>query len=198
MTFVAYNDLTMLLSLESKRQGHGSEDAIGLLVACHTRIRSFTQTALRLSQAGRAPVNEIADAAAAVHRYFTVALPLHVQDEDISLAERLAPVATEAVLEDLVLLAGQHREIEALVDELVPQWHALMNEPRRLAKMAPSLQEDTMRLDELFQEHLALEEQRVFPASKTLMTIPEQLALAKDIRDRRARSMEESTAQGRR
>ena len=85
----------MLLSIETKRRGPVEEDAVGLLVACHARIRSFTATALRLSQAVGAEPSEVADVAGAVHRYFTVALPLHVEDED-----RVARRSDEARLPD--------------------------------------------------------------------------------------------------
>src|SRR4051812_30710357 len=70
------------------------EPLLAALLDCHSRIRRFSTLAIRLAEAD-APPNEIAETAAAVHRYFTVALPLHAADEDLSIAPRLAVVAPE-------------------------------------------------------------------------------------------------------
>jgi len=60
-----------------------------LLLACHVCIRAFTALAGRLASADPAPDAEVAAAAQRVHRYHFVALPLHQEDEERSIAPRL-------------------------------------------------------------------------------------------------------------
>ena len=57
-------------------------DAVDLLLECHQRIRAFLDLADRLGPPGPDPAQAVADAAARVHRYFTLALPLHARDEE--------------------------------------------------------------------------------------------------------------------
>src|SRR5574341_1715069 len=84
-------------------------DAVDLLLECHQRIRSFLGLALRLGEAWAAEPAEVADAAARVHRYFALALPLHAQDEDQSIAPRLRG-RDRAVDHELEIVAREHRE----------------------------------------------------------------------------------------
>src|SRR5512135_2411098 len=60
-----------------------------MLLACHQRIRHFSGVAVKLAHAHGVAENEIVQAAAGLHRYFTVALPLHEADENLSLHPRL-------------------------------------------------------------------------------------------------------------
>jgi len=60
-----------------------------LLLACHVCIRAFTALAGRLASADPAPDAEVAAAAQRVHCYHFVALPLHQEDEERSIAPRL-------------------------------------------------------------------------------------------------------------
>src|SRR5947209_5155592 len=96
-----------------------------LLLACHERIRHFLALAGQLCESA-APAAEVAAAAAAVHRYFTVALPLHALDEDESLAPRLLrldlPAAVRAAIGPMT---AQHGPIEAAIEAAAPLWQAL-------------------------------------------------------------------------
>src|SRR5688500_10721731 len=65
-------------------------ELIELLAACHERMRRFVRVAQSVADASpTVPATEVADAAASVHRYFTVAFPLHGIDEEASLIPRL-------------------------------------------------------------------------------------------------------------
>ena len=57
-------------------------DAVDLLLECHARIRHFLALARRLGEARGESPTALSDTAAQVHRYFTLALPLHAQDEE--------------------------------------------------------------------------------------------------------------------
>ena len=151
--------------------------ARGLLLDCHERIRKFSGIALRLSGGEDHPANEVREAAAAVHRYFTVALPLHEADEEQTLTPRLSGDA-------LLTMAREHREAEALLrEELVPRWVRLMDAPTdralRLATADPA-----RRLSALMERHLALEEQTIFPGIDALPA-DVQAAMLAEMRGRR-------------
>ena len=155
----------------------GGGDAVDDLMACHGRILRFVDLSARL--AGGGPAAEVAEAAAAVHRYFSVALPLHAEDEDASLVPRLLQVAPElrgAIEETL----AEHRLIEELLGELVPLWADVAGAPaRRLADGAS-------RLAALFAPHLEREERLLFPAARERLSPGELAALRGEIRARRA------------
>ena len=78
----------------------GPDDPVDLLLACHMRIRHFGQLASALPGAQEAGAADVIDAAQRLHRYFTVALPLHVADEDESVRPRLDAHAPPPGLRD--------------------------------------------------------------------------------------------------
>lgn len=150
------------------RIGHREEprpdDVVGPLLDCHARIRAFTGIAERIA-AGEGTPTEVADAAACVERYFRVALPLHVADEELSLRPRLldAPLAARVHLA-LDAMTEEHGAIEALVATLLPRWVALAARPLELAALAPALAGDSKDLRRRFDVHLEQEERVLFPA----------------------------------
>lgn len=143
--------------------GHakGAEDGpLLLLQGCHKRIRAFTALALRLLEAEAVPAEEVREAAASVRRYFTEALPKHVEDEERSLAPRLEERLPQRTLS---MMTSQHREIEAELAELSRLWPALESAPAELPRLALDLRSPTLRMAGLWEPHLALEEREIFP-----------------------------------
>jgi iron-sulfur cluster repair protein YtfE (RIC family) len=156
----------------------GADTPAGLLLDCHARIRRFGALAVRLAEES-APEAEVGEAAAAVHRYFTRALPLHVADEEQSLAPRLRRFAPDT-LDALATMEREHREHAALLARLVPEWEKLARSPAgRGATLA-----DAQRLLAALEAHLAAEESAVIPS---LSRVPpaEAQAFAGEMRARR-------------
>ena len=182
--------IEMLVSIDTRRPRSEKDDAVSLLIACHARTRAFCSTALRLSRASNAPASNVAEVANAVLRHFTVSLPLHIEDEDVSIASRLLPIATRSTLADLKTLARQHRLLDWLVAELVPQWQTLIREPQQLRRLARRLERDTTHVRDLFQVHHVLEEESIYPTLEWSTSTHERLALAREIRERRAAVMQ--------
>ena len=150
-------------------------DAVDMLLACHQRIRHFTAIAARLADAGDALPPEIANAAEAVHRYYSIALPLHEADENDSVYPRLRRSLTDAgELASLQAMVDQHGPIDEVVARLIPRWAELQASPERLGAHAAQLRADAARLQELWEEHLALEERIVFPLLRARLS-PEDL-----------------------
>src|SRR4051794_17871981 len=106
--------------VEMGTRKRGSDTPAGLVLSCHERIRSFLTLAARVA-AGDAPASEIAEAVARLHRYFMVALPLHVADEEQSIEPRLLAHAP-ALAEPIARMRTEHQAAQRLVDELTPAW----------------------------------------------------------------------------
>ena len=96
------------------------EDALDLLLGCHQRIRHFTVTAKNLAHAQGATHDEIRMAAAGVHRYYSVSLPLHEADEEDSVRPRLDALDDERVHHALAAMHDQHQAIDESIERLLP------------------------------------------------------------------------------
>lgn len=173
----------MLHSLGHKREP-APDDVVGALMACHEKIRSFSALALRLATLEAAP-SDVASAAEAVARYFRVALPLHVADEDLSIAPRLVGAITEArVLDAIEVMKAEHVTIESTLESLLPRWESLAREPSAIEGIRSALAADAAELSKRFDAHLEAEERLIFPAIREHLAI-EGLAIRGEMRGRR-------------
>lgn len=82
-----------MLARLSKGPTAPTTDLVALLMDCHARIRHFAKLAHRIGVDLEATPANRSEACLAVERYFTEALPLHVQDEEESILPRLGPEA---------------------------------------------------------------------------------------------------------
>ena len=146
--------------------GPADDGVAAMLLSCHEKIRRFMATAARLAGAEEAPTTDVAEAAAALVRYFEEALPRHAEDEDESLRPRLEAAGYEG---DLERLAREHEEIDALLEVLLRRWSMLAAEPARRAELAPSLLVPTRELANLFDRHLEWEEAHLIPRLAELL-----------------------------
>ncbi|MGH9393327.1 MAG: hemerythrin domain-containing protein [Terriglobales bacterium] len=166
---------------EELAQG-GTQDAIELLLSCHQRIRHFTRLAVLLSQAP-ATAAEVAQAALAVHRYYSQALPLHEADENESVYPRLRAAAPPAELAAAnQAMVDQHRALDANIARLLPLWTAIAAAPARAAEARAGAEQ----LQEAWDEHLELEERCVFPALREWLSPLDLEAIRREMRERRA------------
>lgn len=153
-----------------QRLDHGFDDPLGLLSDCHRRIEHFLRVLATVARdASGGPLSPAARSALeGAVRYFAVAAPKHTADEEISLFPRLRqsgdPALTEA-LAALDRLKHEHREAAAhheAVNDLVLQWLAA----DRLSETdTAQLRDHLARLEELYHEHIRIEDEEVFPAA---------------------------------
>lgn len=181
-----------MIQIGSRPQQTTSEpDAVDLLLGCHARIRKFVALGLRVAEAGGAAPAERREAAQAVHRYFTIALPRHSHDEDELVVPRLLLAHPPAALPRvLATMSGQHEDLHRLIDRLTPRWAALgaSTDPDGwLSESGAQLAEDTRRLDAMFVTHLEPEETIIFPAIRELLPAHVQRELLSEIRAFRQR-----------
>lgn len=160
-------------------------DVVDLLLDCHTRIRSFSTLAARLAEVEGASEAEVAEAAAKVRRYFTVALPKHVEDEEESLLPRLMGKDPE-VDRALQQMEDEHGRHEAPLRRLIELCDTLRQNPSSLPSLRGELGEVARWLVEEFEVHLRAEETIVLPAARRLLTAEELQGIHDELRRRRA------------
>ncbi len=177
--------LTGIKSLDAKP---AEEDAIALLLGCHQRIRHFTGVALRLAENPQAGETERADAARAVLRYYTIALPLHEADENDSIYPRLRKKLPEGALAEAnETMVAQHQTIDTLVAALVPQWQTIVDRPAGQNAFRSLLQQ-THQLQNTWTSHLQMEEEQVVPAMRQYLTLHDLEVIRNEMRARREQS----------
>jgi hypothetical protein len=195
-------DEVMLTQIKSSTPAPREETVQDALLGCHLRIRHFTEMACKLAHAHSADSEQVQRAAAEVHRYFTVALPLHEADENVSLHPRLIKALSgDAIMDDattpetalLRRLGGpaadamveQHESIDQLVERLIPLCTILRSQPAKLEELSPELHEISAALSEIFTAHLELEEKTVFPAMERFLSVHELAEIRREMRERR-------------
>lgn len=163
-----------------------ASDLVELLLECHTRIRTFTQLAVAVAEHDAPTEAEVLDACQRYERYFTQALPLHVQDEELSLQPRLAGIGRD--LDDaLAEMQRQHETHGPILAELHAATRALVAAPSESRERVGSA---ASKLAAEFDAHLALEERIVFPAIRTWLPARVQEQLMAEFRARRGGSGE--------
>jgi iron-sulfur cluster repair protein YtfE (RIC family) len=162
-----------------------SEDAVDLLTGCHQRIRHFTGVATKLAHAQGALPDEIRQAAAGAHRYYTISLPLHEADEEQTVRPRLDSIGDEKLHHALLAMTDQHMAIDDLLERLLPLLLMVQNNPQTIHSAGPEMCSITHALDEMFSAHLQLEEEVIFPAIRSALSAAAQLEMLREMQGRR-------------
>jgi hypothetical protein len=140
------------------------DGALGILLACHGRIRSFSEMAVRLAEARGVSDEAVSTTAAALHRYFTVAFPLHAEDEEVRLAGALEGLPLNAEATALMQrLGGEHHALDALLARLIPLWAGLAENPQRAGLVQPQLAEPSHAFRQQVLAHADEEERALYP-----------------------------------
>jgi iron-sulfur cluster repair protein YtfE (RIC family) len=164
------------------------------LLECHERIRRFCAMALRLAGALSAPPSEVVEAARALRRYFGMALPLHVADEDGTVMPRLlAAQPDESLRAALQQMESEHLLIDALLPTQLEAWARLEAQPSLLPKLAAALAQGAALLDESLRTHLELEERVIIPALDLLLPRALQVQMVEEMKARRGVSADAQT-----
>lgn len=153
-----------------QRVDHSFDEPLGLLSDCHRRIEHFLRVlATVAADASGGPLTpEYRSALEGALRYFAVAAPKHTADEEVSLFPRLRNIGDPALAEALVSLdrlEHDHEEADthhAAVDEIVREW--LAND-RLSSSDTEQLRQRLTRLQALYERHIRVEDQEVFPAA---------------------------------
>jgi hemerythrin-like domain-containing protein len=158
----------------NRRPDHDFDEPLGLLSDCHRRIEHFLDVliAVHAKVGGEALSASDRTALEQSLQYFETAAPRHTADEEESLFPRLRdsadPVAAQA-LATIERLEHDHGEANAhhqAVDLLVRRWLAAGT---LTSAESAELQERLARLRTLYQRHIAVEDQELFPAAARVL-----------------------------
>jgi iron-sulfur cluster repair protein YtfE (RIC family) len=169
----------------AQKPQNAENDAVGLLVGCHQRIKHFTSVATKLAHAQGATAQEIQDAAETVYRYYSISLPLHEADEEDSLRPRLDKISDDRVQHALAAMHDQHMAIDDLLERLLPLLRLVGNNPATLGDAGGEMCSITKALSEMFAAHLQMEEEVIFPAIEQSLTENDRVELLAEMRGRR-------------
>ena len=160
-------------------------DAVDLLLECHGRIRAFLAMARRLGEASDESAESVSAAAIQVHRYFTLALPLHARDEEESILPRLRD--RDPLLDtQLEAMVREHQEHQRPLGRLIEACAEIGADPGGYPRLASAVLQSATELDRHFFHHLAREEEAIFPAVRRLLDPATDACIVKEIRLRRS------------
>lgn len=166
----------------------GFDDPIGMLTDCHRRIESFLRILCIVADRarGRSLTSEETDGVQAALHYFRVGGQRHTADEEESLFPRMRRQSSGNDIAELEGLESDHEHADQLhhsVEGLFLTWIAdgslNTDEERRL-------QESTEELRHLYEEHIRIEEQEVFPRASKLLDRESVAQIGEEFRARRA------------
>lgn len=154
--------MAMLHTIRTGPDPHGGHrEPTNLLLACHARLRNFSQLSLALVTRSDLQPDQVVDATHRLLRYFHVALPLHEADEEQTIAPAIAPFSSAVHVEAVDRMRSDHQTIHGVLDALFPMWDRAERDPGALD--ARGLEPHARRLAATLDVHLALEESTIFP-----------------------------------
>lgn len=165
----------------------GFDDPIGMLTDCHRRIEHFLQILCLVADraAGRAMTDEETAAIRASLQYFRVGGQRHNADEEESLFPRLREACSSEDSREVTGLEDDHQsasvlhaDVESLYESWIKSGSLSDQNHEELSSMASQLQE-------LYQQHIQLEEQVVFPRAASVLDAKAIAAMGQEFRMRR-------------
>ena len=166
----------------------GFDDPIGMLKDCHRRIEQFLHVLCLVAEraSGRELTEEERAAVQAALHYFRVGGQRHTADEEESLFPRMrAEKASAGALKEIEALEAEHREAGELhlaVEKLYSAWCA--GRPLSLEE-EERLRSATQRLKRLYEGHIKIEENFVFPRAAESLDAQAIAAIGSEFRERR-------------
>lgn len=165
-------------------------DPVGVLRDCHRRIERFLRVLRTLgdeADGGPLPA-ERRKALETSLRYFREGAPRHVEDEEASLFPRLrrhndAKVASalatvERLEKDHATVDPWHRELDALGNSWLEQGAPDPESIMQFRKL-------TAQLSRLYEEHIRVEDDELFPFAASTLPQPELTAMGQEMAERR-------------
>jgi hemerythrin-like domain-containing protein len=165
----------------------GFDDPIGMLKDCHRRIERFLHILCVVADRaqGRALTDEESEAVQAALQYFRVGGQRHTADEEESLFPRLQAEIAKDSFEELDRLENDHDLANGLhetVDRLYSAWIAASE---LSAQDEQQLLAANQRLKHLYEKHIEVEEQIVFPRAASMLDGRAIAAIGQEFRARR-------------
>lgn len=171
---------------------HGFSDPTGLLSDCHRRIEMFLDSLEAVARvAGRPSTDEIQRSLASALRYFRESAPKHNADEEESLFPRLRQAAhaghadVQSALAKLEQLEEEHRSASLLHEEVERLGQRYLSTGILSAGEASRFADAIARLKAMYQEHIRVEDELIFPIAARLLPRAEQAQIGQEMAARR-------------
>jgi len=168
---------------------HNFSDPTGLLSDCHRRIEMFIGSLGAVANVMDGPLtDETRRALDSALRYFREAAPKHTADEEESLFPRLRQVRhpeVQTALARLEELQKDHRwgtPLHAEVERLGQQYLSRGSLP---SVDVEGFRKAVASLTSMYQQHISVEEDVVFPAAARLLSRTELAAITDEMASRR-------------
>jgi hemerythrin-like domain-containing protein len=165
----------------------GFDNPIGMLSDCHRRIERFLDVLCQVVRRARGKTLDAGEQAAveSALRYFRESGPRHNLDEEESLFPRLKDHGAAAVLDEMNRLLSDHAAaapLHAEVDTLYTKWIAdgALDDADNAR-----LRAITARLQQLYSDHIRVEEELVFPCAAKLFDRKTVAAMGDEFKARR-------------
>lgn len=148
----------------------GFDDPIGMLKDCHRRIERFLGILFQVCRRaqGRALSDEERQAVEAALHYFTQSGPRHNDDEEQSVFPRLRTGEVRAPVAEVERLEAEHHEATAHHDEVALLYSKWVADGNLNSEDESRLLLRTEQLQSLYEEHIRIEEEVVFPHAAAL------------------------------
>jgi hemerythrin-like domain-containing protein len=168
---------------------HSFSDPTGLLFDCHRRIEMFLASLKSVAETiDGPPTKESAEALTAALRYFREAAPNHTADEEESLFPRLRRIPdpeVQSALAKLDELQKDHRWAAPLHDEVERLGQQYLSQGTLSAQEADIFREDVTRLGSMYGQHIATEDNLVFPLAARVLSQKDRIMIAQEMAARR-------------
>ncbi len=164
----------------------GFDDPIGMLTDCHRRIERFLGVLCKVIQgAGRRSLtDEEKSAVQAAINYFQQGGQRHTSDEEESLFPRLRGKLIPAV-EAIAQLQTDHRNANRLHNSIECLYLSWISSGALSADEEHQLLAETKQLKELYEAHIMVEENIVFPYAAQTLDIETLASIGQEFNRRR-------------
>lgn len=161
----------------------GFDEPFELMAACHERMARTLALLRRIGDhmATHGCDAQARDAAKDVLRYFTIAAPLHHQDEELHVIPRLRTRGHEALADRLL---RDHREMEAAWAAIAPGLEAIRDGAFDLASL-PSERSRWTAFAALYADHIDAEDHDAYPVAGESLAAPELSEMGREMAGRR-------------
>jgi len=178
------------MAVQIGAKAHNFADPTGLLSDCHRRVEMFLGSLQAVAEViAQPPAKETRQRLAGAIRYFAQAAPQHTGDEEESLFPRLRRTndpAVQSAFANLEKLEADHRwarPVHASVERLGKLYLAT-------GKLADAevteFRSSVARLATMYQKHISIEDESIFPLAERFLSRTEMLAIAREMADRRS------------
>jgi len=165
----------------------GFDDPLGMLKDCHRRIEHFLDILCIVAERAhtRSLTSEEHSAVKAALQYFRVGGERHTADEEESLFPRLRGESSFGDLEEILRLQSDHHVAASLHDSVDWLYTAWISAGTLESAQQQQILSQTRQLQQLYSEHIQIEETVVFPRAAQVLDEPALAAIASEFIARR-------------